>query len=412
MWIFRSVAGLASLRSRKARAWVEGRKGLFERLEAAYPGGEGARVWMHCASMGEFEQGRPLLDAIRKAEPECRILLTFFSPSGYESRRNHPSADHVEYLPLDTERNAERFLDIVRPDLAVFVKYEFWHHFLMALKTRRTPTILVSAIFRPSQPFFRPYGGFWREMLTAFDRIFVQDEESRRLLTSIGLSDRIEVAGDTRFDRVVAVAGNAAPVPEVEAFCRGHRVLVAGSTWPEDEELLSAYASGHPDLSIIVAPHEVDEESLKSVEERMPGSVRLTDLADRAPEAGMRVLIVDGMGLLSRLYRYADLAYVGGGFKRSGIHNILEAAVYGKPVFFGPNHSKSREARELAALNGAFPVGDVKGLREKADPLLEDPEKLRVAGDVCAGYVRQGAGATERILDHLARKRLWSKSVN
>ena len=412
MAIYRLAVGLASLWHPKARAWVNGRKNLFARLEEAFPEGPGARVWIHCASLGEFEQGRPLLESIRRNFPGCRILLTFFSPSGYESRRNHPDADHVEYLPLDTRRNAERFLDIVRPDLAVFVKYEYWHRFLSTLRSRKVPAILVSAIFRPSQPFFKPYGFFWRDMLGVFDRIFVQNEASRALLTGIGLSERVEVAGDTRFDRVAAVADSAQGVPEVEAFCKGWRACVAGSTWPEDEELLAAYASGHPEFRFVIAPHEVDEAHLAALDERFPGSKRLSKVRGHDDFTATRFLIIDGIGILSRIYRYADFAYVGGGFNRSGIHNILEAAVYGKPVFFGPNHGKSREAGELIVAGGAFSVGDVSELRCKADPLLEDPKRLWEVGLTSARYVSEGGGATDRILSYIQENRLLTSEMN
>ena len=412
MWLYRAGIGIASVGNPKARAWVQGRKGLFRRLESSFPNGVAPRVWIHCASLGEFEQGRPLLEAIRKAFPGCRILLTFFSPSGYEKRKNHPEADHVEYLPLDSRRNAERFLDKVKPDLAVFVKYEYWHRLLSTLNERRVPTLLVSAIFRPSQPFFKPYGSFWRGMLGCFERIFVQDEASMRLLEGVGLADRLEVAGDTRFDRVIEVASNAETVPEVASFCLGHRVLVAGSTWSEDEELLAAYASGHPDLRLIIAPHEVHESHIADLEERFPSSARLTHVREMGVSKDVRLLIVDGIGLLSRLYRHADIAYVGGGFKRSGIHNILEAAIYGKPVFFGPNHKKAREAGELIAAGGAFSVDGVKDLRRKADPLWNDPETLREAGSISERYVREGAGATARILDYIHRNRLLTSPTN
>ena len=412
MWLYRAAVGIASLGNPKARAWIEGRKGLFERLESRFPQDGGPRVWIHCASLGEFEQGRPLLEAIRETVPGCRILLTFFSPSGYESRKNHPDADHVDYLPLDTAGNARRFLDIVRPDLAVFVKYEYWYHMLRTLETGDVPTMLVSAIFRPSQPFFKSYGSFWRRMLGTFDGIFVQDDASLRLLEGIGLTDRVEVAGDTRFDRVAQVASNASEVPEVRDFCRGHRVVVAGSTWQDDEALLAAYASGHPDLRLVIAPHEVHEEHIASLEERFMQTARLSRVRGGGVDKDARVLIVDGIGLLSRIYGYADIAYVGGGFKRSGIHNILEAAVYGKPVFFGPNHLKAREAGELIEAGGAFAVSDVVEMRRKADPLLEDPETLRKAGSVSGRYVREGTGATGRILGWIQRKRLLTSPTN
>jgi 3-deoxy-D-manno-octulosonic-acid transferase len=389
---------------------VAGRKDLFGPLEEAMNAGPGPVVWMHCASLGEFEQGRPLIDAIRRDHPGYRILLTFFSPSGYEVRKRYPGADHVCYLPLDTARNAAKFLAIVRPVLAIFVKYEHWHHFLAGLQERGIPTMLVSAIFREGQPFFRPYGAFWRRMLQAYERIFVQDKASFDRLAGIGLSSKAEVCGDTRFDRVAALAGQAEGIPLVEAFCGNARVIVAGSTWTGDERILGEYAAAHPGIRFIIAPHEIHAAHLAGTKACFPGSVSYTELEKSGlPDTGSaspQVLLIDNIGMLSRLYRYADICYVGGGFERSGIHNILEAAVYGKPVAFGPAHRKSREAADLRSSGGGFCVRDAAGLADLFDRLLADEGLRTEAGRISAEYVQKEAGATQRIMRYIQENRL------
>ena len=341
----------------KAAAWVAGRRGLLAHIRHTIGADAAPRVWFHCASLGEFEQGRPLLEAYRKAHPGTKLVLTFFSPSGYEIRKNWPGADYIFYLPLDTRRNARAFLDIVQPRLAVFVKYEFWYHFLNETHRRGIPAIVVSAIFRADQAFFKPWGGFFRRILTRFAHIFTQTEASATLLRNIGLT-QVSVAGDTRFDTVVATA--AAPprsLPVVEAFVAdGAPVLVVGSSWPEDlpalAPLIQRYQS---ELRVLVAPHEISETNLKLVEAVLPGKVQRYSQADAATVAQARILLFDNVGLLSQLYRFGKFAYIGGAFGK-GLHNTLEAAAFGLPLFFGPTYAKFQEAIELVELKCAFPV--------------------------------------------------------
>lgn len=404
---------LAALWNPKARAWVRGRMHPRLTVSAVRSRPDQEVVWIHCASLGEFEQGRPLLEAIRKAYPHCRILLTFFSPSGYEARKDYPVADLVAYLPLDGRRRARRFLDEARPRLALFVKYEHWHHYLREIGARGIPALSVSAVFRPAQPFFKPYGAFWRRMLARYGRIFVQDGESLRLLAGIGMADRAEVAGDTRFDRVLAVAAAPTRIDWMDAFLQGRPTLVAGSTWPEDERILALLAQRLPELALVVAPHEIDESHLKAVETTFPECVRFSR-ARSAAQSGIeplptgRCLVIDNIGLLSSLYRHATIAYVGGGFNRSGIHNILEAAVYGVPVVFGPRYERSVEAVERVASGGAFSVADADTLTDIVASRLSDTARTAAIGRENAEYVRSKAGATATVLRHIAENRLLS----
>jgi 3-deoxy-D-manno-octulosonic-acid transferase len=402
---YRFLILIASIWNPKARAWIDGRKQLFKRLEAGMKDAPGERVWMHCASVGEFEQGRPVLEAIRHQYPDTFIILTFFSPSGYELRKNFAGADLVTYLPLDTPRNAARFMSILQPRLAIIIKYEHWHHHLHALKGRGIPALLVSSIFRPDQPFFRPWGRFWRRMLDCYVQIFVQDERSVELLRGIGLLDRARLAGDTRFDRVCTVADSSAPIESLEHLGDHPVLLVAGSTWPEDERLLSEYFHRHPDVRIIIAPHEITPAHLLSIEQQFPNVIKWSACLDAAEpgfhleQSGWQTLLIDNIGMLSRLYRYGQVAYIGGGFHRAGIHNVLEAAVYGMPVIFGPEHRKSKEASDLKKIGGAFVIRDSSELEKTMDRLLSKPDFLSSAGKASGSYVRAQAGATNLVMN-------------
>lgn len=381
----------------KARKMIDGRGSIDDVLrERIVPGAR--YVWLHAASLGEFEQGRPLLEAIRQRHPDYKILLTFFSPSGYDVRRNYPGADVVCYLPFDFPRRIRRFLDRVRPTLALFVKYEFWLNTLDELRRRRVPTYLVSGIFRPGQLFFRPIGRPYRDALRCFDHLFVQDETSRQLLAGIGLTN-VTVTGDTRFDRVIDIRHAARPLPVVAAFAErdARPVLIAGSSWPEDEALLIPYFNAHPDLKLILAPHEIHEAHLAAIETRLTRPALRLSRADADTAAGVDCLIVDSFGLLSSIYRYARIAYIGGGFGH-GIHNAPEAAVYGVPVLFGPNHRKFREALDLIACGGAYSITDASTLTARLDTLLADPDACTAAGESAGAYIQQHSGATEQIL--------------
>ncbi|HMP88150.1 MAG TPA: glycosyltransferase N-terminal domain-containing protein, partial [Lacibacter sp.] len=343
-------------------------------------------------------------EALRKAYPTLRILVTFFSPSGYEVRRRHPAADFVLYLPFDGPANAAAFLNRVQPRLALFVKYEFWHFYLEALQQRGIPAVLVSGIFRPGQPFFQPWGGFHRQMLQRFAHLFVQEGVSRVLLEGIGLGERTSVAGDTRFDRVVALARQQEPIPAVEGFIDGRRVLVAGSTWPQDEALLiSWYEKNRSQWQLILAPHEIHASHLQQLQAGLPGCVRYADLEEHPAAAD--VLLVDRIGLLSRLYRYAAVCYVGGGFNKSGHHNILEAAVYGKAVITGPVFEKFRESVELKQCGGSFLVHNAEELAQ----VLAGSD-LAKGGTRAGAYVQEHTGATARVLAWIQEKRLFTSA--
>jgi 3-deoxy-D-manno-octulosonic-acid transferase len=391
---YHAAARVAALWKPKARAWVQGRRGLWQRLEAKRGALEGC-LWMHCASVGEFEQGLPVLEAVKAARPDLPVLLTFFSPSGYEARKDHPLATHVDYLPPDSAANAERLVALLRPRAVLWVKYEFWYHHLHALKAAHVPTFLVSGIFRPAQPFFRWYGAAWRRMLGCFTHLFVQDQGSRDLLSGIGLGN-VTVSGDTRFDRVTAIASANSGLAVAKSF-RGPGsapLLICGSTWPEDERIiLDALKRAKAPPRLIIAPHEVTDQHLASIEERFP-----PPLVRWSSSAGAKgnTLLVDVTGVLARAYRYGEIAYVGGGFG-DGIHNILEAAVWGRPVIFGPQHRKFAEAQGLIAAGGGYAVRDGDELRAVLERLLGDPQVLQRASAAARNYVATRVGATDRI---------------
>lgn len=397
----------------KARLWKEGRKNIFLLLEKNFRHAGKKTIWMHCASLGEFEQGRPLLESLKVTYPNCIILLTFFSPSGYEIRKNYAGADFVFYLPADSKKNAKRFLHTVRPDLAIFIKYEFWYHYLNQLKENKIPTLLVSAIFRESQPFFKAYGGFWREMLSCYRFIFVQDSNSFNLLRNIGFDKNTAISGDTRFDRVISIAENEIDLPIIKAFCGKHQVVVAGSTWIEDEEVIDHYANNHPEKRFIIAPHEIHETHILEVEKLFRNAVRYSNLtaanSDEKLSAfltGKNILIMDNMGMLSKIYFFATVTYVGGGFGGAGIHNILEAAVYGKPVLFGPVNQKSREAQDLLELGAAISIETALELENTLNTLFTDKDKCKALGEQASGYVYKESGATRKILQFIQENRL------
>ena len=364
---------------------------------------------MHCASLGEFEQGRPVLEAIRKEFPQSRIVLSFFSPSGYEIRKNYSGADQVIYLPLDTPGNARKLISSMNPSLVLWVKYEYWFHYLSELKKRDIPVILVSGIFRPSQPFFKWYGDIWRKMLGCFRMMFVQNQVSLEILESARIKVNAEVAGDTRFDRVIDIAERKEEVDHIRNFIGNHRVLVAGSTWEDDETELIHYVKQHPEIKFIIAPHEIDEPNLKDVKKEFEGSVFYSELATGKfiPEKS-NVLIIDNIGMLSKLYRYADVTYIGGGFGSDGIHNTLEAAVYSKPVVFGPVYEKFAEARGLVEAGGAFSIQNALELEKLLDQLFGDPVFLQSTGEKSGHYVYSMKGATQKIIRYVKENRLFT----
>ena len=364
-------------------------------------------IWMHCASLGEFEQGRPLLEAIKKKYPSYKIALSFFSPSGYEVRKNYTGADLVFYLPMDNIVNAKKLIDIINPSLVIWVKYEYWYYYLEELKKRDIPVLLVSGIFRKNQPFFKWYGGIWKKMLDSFQQLFVQDEGSVALLTSIGIKENVEVAGDTRFDRVIAIAEKNEPVDHISTFIGHHKVLVAGSTWDEDEIELLHFVKMRPDIKFIIAPHEIYKENIEDVKKEFKDSILYSSLAkDNKAGEDAHVLIIDNIGMLAKLYKYADVTVVGGGFGQGGIHNVLEAAVYGKPVVFGPVYEKYAEAVGLIKCGAAYSASGPLQMDKLLTMLFNDENEMNKSGLAARDFVYDHKGATNKILDHIARKRL------
>ena len=380
---------------KKARQMVVGRWNTYRILRSQIDP-KARYVWFHAASLGEFEQGRPLMERFRREHPEYKILLTFFSPSGYEVRKNYRGADVVCYLPFDKPRNVKKFLDIVNPCMAFFIKYEFWKNYLDELHLRRIPVYSISSIFRRGQIFFKWYGGSYRNVLRNFDHLFVQNERSKRYLSKIGVM-KVTVVGDTRFDRVLQIRQEAKELPLVEAFKGESLTFVAGSSWQPDEDLFIEYFNRHPEVKLIIAPHVIDENHLVEIIRKLKRPyVRYT----RADEKNVRradCLIIDCFGLLSSIYRYGEIAYIGGGFG-VGIHNTLEAAVYGIPVIFGPKYQKFQEAVQLIEAGGAFSIKTGEELSSLLDKLLTDDVFLREAGINAGNYVTDNAGATDKIL--------------
>ena len=415
---------IASLFSEKVRKMWRGERRTIQHLKE-HVDPDAKYIWVHAASLGEFEQGRPIIERIKATYPEYKILLTFFSPSGYEVRKNYEGADIICYLPLDTIRNSRRFLRAVRPVCALFIKYEFWYNYLHILKHRQVPVYSVSSIFRPEQIFFRWYGHQYSRVLKCFTHFFVQNEVSKQLLEEKLKITAVTVTGDTRFDRVISISEQATALPLIERFCSGSRVFVAGSSWQPDEEVFIPYFSAEyreqrkeengkgkaegrkreDRWKLVIAPHVIGEDHLQQIE-RMLRQAHLTPLRystltsshDEHGEAiDADVLIIDCFGLLSSVYRYADVAYVGGGFG-VGIHNLLEAAVWGTPVFFGPNNARFQEAQELKACGGGIEITSAESFRTEMDSLLADTAALQARGSAAGEYVRSHAGATEAII--------------
>lgn len=386
----------------KSRRMLEGQRETFAALEQALKGNESPVMWIHAASLGEFEQGRPMIEMVKKEHPDWKVVLSFFSPSGYEVRKKYPLADVVVYLPFDTPANARRFVDTVNPSVAIFVKYEFWGNYLSALRRRKVPTYIISAIFRPTQAFFKPWGGTIRGMLKCFTHLYVQDEASRRLLEGIGVTN-VTVAGDTRFDRVADVRSSKCKIEWIPRMMeRAAMKFIAGSSWPADEAVYADWLNARKDVKFIIAPHEFDDARLSHLKDLFPGRevMLLSEWQRAGSPASVEGLIVDSFGHLSSLYRYADVAYIGGGFG-TGIHNINEAAVYGIPVVFGPRHQKFREAAGLIQCGGGISVSSVGEFDDVMDRFLSDPAYLKSAGEAAGRYITENLGATTRIYDSI-----------
>ena len=364
-------------------------------------------IWFHASSLGEFEQGRPVMEKIKQEHPDYKILLTFFSPSGYEVRKNYNGADVICYLPFDTPFRVKKFLRLANPVMAVFIKYEFWGNYLHELKKRGIPVYIISAIFRPDQLFFQWFGAPYRKMLYNFTHLFVQDERSKELLAEFDIRN-VTVCGDTRFDRVLDICRQARELPNVERFVKNEKgeqvqTLIAGSSWPQDEDIFIPYFNKHPELKLIIAPHEIHQEHLTYIESLLKRpSVRLSEvLQDNHLLEGKDCLIVDSFGMLSSIYRYGTIAYIGGGFG-AGIHNTLEAAVYGIPVLFGPRYQKFKEARDLIKVGGGFSISSKEEFTDKMDELLTNQQTLATAGKSAGNFVSGNAGATEQILKEVS----------
>ncbi len=385
----------------KISRFLEGRKETFSKLEGALRPGE-RTLWFHCASLGEFEQGRPVIEGIKEANPDLQIVLSFFSPSGYEVRKDYPYADVVVYLPLDTASNARRFVRTVDPAMAVFVKYEFWPNLLKRLKQEEIPVLLISGAFRKEQVFFRPIGGWMRRSLQAFSHFFVQDRVSGELLRGIGF-DNVDVSGDTRFDRVSSIAEQDNSLDFLEKFTQNSEVLVAGSTWPKDERFLVNYINDQPagKYKYILAPHNVHPDGIRNLKNALEKSTAI--YTENRYDKDAEVFIVDTVGILTKVYSYADLAYVGGGYDKEGIHNILEPAAFGIPLVIGPIYDKFLEAFDLVALGGCIAAQNESRLHEALDLLFGDPAKREELGTINANYVKEHQGATQTILNFIEK---------
>ncbi|WP_017733433.1 3-deoxy-D-manno-octulosonic acid transferase [Nafulsella turpanensis] len=397
-----SAIGLAAPFHTKARKLYEGHKSLINSIEKHFQSEKAPVAWFHCASLGEFEQGRPVMEAFKKEYPDYKILLTFFSPSGYEVRKDYAGADFICYLPFDTPGQAKRFIQAAKPRIAFFVKYEYWYNYLRLLHEQNVPTFLVSGIFNPSFIFFKPYGGFYRKMLLYFTHLFVQNKESARLLDSIGIRN-YSLGGDTRFDRVAAICQQPKKIPLAEAFKADQPLLVAGSSWEPDLRVLAPLLLHYKGkLKAIIAPHEADEAHVEEAEEILSGlHICRFSKATEETAAKADVLLIDNVGMLSSLYALGDYAFVGGGFGK-GLHNILEAATFGMPVFFGNKaYHIFQEAFDLIDRGGAFAIGSAGELQHRFSVLYEDEEKRKEAAHSCADYVQENTGATRQIMEYI-----------
>ena len=389
---------LAGLFSDKPAKMVKGHREVFDLLKSKI--NRNARyIWFHAASLGEFEQGRPLIERIRKEYPQYKILQTFFSPSGYEVRKNYDGADIVCYLPMDTPGNAKKFVDLVNPSMVFFVKYEFWQNYLNALYNKGIPVYSVSSIFRPNQIFFRWYGKSYRQVLKTFEHLFVQNEESKKLLENIGVMNTT-VVGDTRFDRVLDICAAAKQLPLVQKFKGNALTFVAGSSWGPDEDIFIRYFNAHPEMKLIIAPHVVNDSHMKEIMSKLQRPcIRYTQATEENVQQA-DCLIIDCYGLLSSIYRYGEISYIGGGFG-VGIHNVLEAAVYSIPVIFGPNNKKFREAQHLLANKGGFEINGYEDFEVLMDKFLTDEAYLQASGQAAGDYVKNNSGAMEKIMDYV-----------
>ncbi len=399
IYIYYLLICIASTRNKKAKKWLDGRRKMFERISSEI-NGKDKIVWFHCASLGEFEQGRPVMEDFKDRYPEYKIILTFFSPSGYEVRKNYKTADYIYYLPMDTPRKAAKFIKYVNPEIVIFIKYEFWFNYLRYLNKNKIPVFIVSAVFRPGQHFFRRYGGWSRKQLKKITWFFVQNQKSKELLLSAGVKN-VTVSGDTRFDRVFQIAKQDYDFKLIKKFKQNKRIFIAGSTWPPDEQIVKELINKNPErLKYIIAPHDVNKEHINSLTEIFgSGSVKLSE-TDENNVSQAKILIIDSIGILSKIYRHAEYSLIGGGFG-AGIHNILEAATFGMPIFFGPNYNKFNEAKELVNKGIAYEINRAQALIEKIHYFESHENDHKRISEACKKYVIDNTGATKIIIEKI-----------
>ena len=395
IYLYIGILHLISPFNKKIKTMLKGEKECFDKLKSINQNDKIA--WFHCASLGEFEQGRPLLEEVKKHFPNHKILLSFYSPSGYEAKKDYSLADYIVYLPNDTRKNAKKFVSIVNPDLIFFIKYEFWYNYILELKGRRL--FQVSLILRENQYFFTWYGKWFAKQLKNFEHFFVQNQQTATLLNKIGYKN-ITISGDTRFDRVMTIANNAKSFQDIEKFCQGDKkIILAGSSWLADEKIIEK-AIKNLDIKLIIAPHIVEQSHINEIQELFPQTILYSELAENKKESN--ILIINCIGILSNLYQYCDIAYIGGGFG-VGIHNTLEAATFGKPICFGTNYQKFQEAIDLINLKAAYSVSNEEELKEILSSLLSDKEKYEKSATASKNYVQEKVGACKKIIEHLKK---------
>jgi 3-deoxy-D-manno-octulosonic-acid transferase len=394
---------IIALFSPKIKLFTDGRKNVFAILQEKIKPTD-KTIWFHAASLGEYEQGLPVIEKIKEKYPSHKIIVTFFSPSGYEVRKNNTVADVTVYLPLDTKRNAKKFLQLLHPELVFFIKYEFWLNYLSELEKSKTPTYLISGIFRDSQMFFKWYGGFYRKALKAFTYFFVQNESSKQKIEAIGFHNVI-VSGDTRFDRVNAILERDNSLDYIEKFKNNQTTIVVGSSWPKDESLLAEYINGATEnVKFIIAPHNIKTEQISNLKSQITKSTILFSEKENTDLSKYNVFIIDTIGLLTKIYSYGTIAYVGGGFGNPGIHNILEPATFGIPIVIGPNYANFAEAVQLVALGGCIVISNQEELRENLDHLIKDQNFLNEKGQICSSFIQENKGATNSIMNIVSQE--------
>lgn len=394
------IVKLLALFSPKMKLFVNGRKDVFPTLKSKIAAND-KTIWFHAASLGEFEQGLPMMEKIKEQFPNHKIIVTFFSPSGYEVRKNNSIADVTVYLPLDTKSNAQKFIELVHPELVFFIKYEYWPNYLNELKKQNTKTYLISGIFRENQAFFKWYGGFYRKALQTFDYFFVQNDSSKQLIQSIGFTN-VKVSGDTRFDRVVSILERDNTLDFIEQFKDGKTTIVIGSSWPKEENLLVNYINNSgKNVKFIIAPHNIKSEQISNLKQQITKATVLFSEKENKNLSEFQVFIIDTIGILTKIYSYADIAYVGGGYGNPGVHNILEPATFGVPIVVGPNYSHFAEATALVNMNGCISITEQKQLNEAFDLLLNNEDERHEKGHICSTFVQMNKGATEMIMKHI-----------